>query len=194
MKCSVENCKNNAHSRGWCHKHYWRWSKYGDPRAIVRSMAPFGAPAEFLEKALSYKGMECLRWPFATNGTAGYGLISGKNGKRFLAHRIVCERIHGAPPSGKPFAVHSCGNGHLGCICPNHLRWASAAENAADMIIHGRSTRGYGKLEKCSVKLIFKRAKSGENQKRLAAEFGVTQTAISRIKLGKIYGWITKGP
>lgn len=31
MLCSVEGCQNDPAARGWCHKHYQSWSKYGDP-------------------------------------------------------------------------------------------------------------------------------------------------------------------
>jgi hypothetical protein len=29
--CSVEGCDLKPHARGWCHKHYHRWRRYGDP-------------------------------------------------------------------------------------------------------------------------------------------------------------------
>jgi hypothetical protein len=29
--CSVPDCQNPAHARGWCRKHYARWRRYGDP-------------------------------------------------------------------------------------------------------------------------------------------------------------------
>jgi len=31
--CSIEECPNSAHSRGWCQRHYGRWRLYGDPVA-----------------------------------------------------------------------------------------------------------------------------------------------------------------
>jgi hypothetical protein len=30
-KCSVENCINPTHVRGWCKKHYTTWQRHGDP-------------------------------------------------------------------------------------------------------------------------------------------------------------------
>ena len=48
----------------------------------------------------------------------------------------MCELAHGeAPPRYE--AAHSCGRGHLGCVNPRHLRWATSKENKADMIVHG---------------------------------------------------------
>lgn len=29
--CGVEGCPNPSRARGWCHAHYERWRKYGDP-------------------------------------------------------------------------------------------------------------------------------------------------------------------
>lgn len=31
--CSIEGCENPVQARGWCSKHYKRWSEYGDPLA-----------------------------------------------------------------------------------------------------------------------------------------------------------------
>lgn len=38
--CSVEGCEANAKSRGWCGKHYARWTKHGDPTYTRRQAAP----------------------------------------------------------------------------------------------------------------------------------------------------------
>ena len=35
--CSVPDCENGSHSRGWCHKHYYRWRKTGDPLVNSRN-------------------------------------------------------------------------------------------------------------------------------------------------------------
>lgn len=29
--CTIEGCEGKHHSRGWCHLHYKRWRKHGDP-------------------------------------------------------------------------------------------------------------------------------------------------------------------
>ena len=31
MKCTIDGCQSGAKARGWCMKHYKRWSKHGDP-------------------------------------------------------------------------------------------------------------------------------------------------------------------
>ena len=34
--CSVKECPDPVEARGWCHKHYQKWRKYGDPLADLR--------------------------------------------------------------------------------------------------------------------------------------------------------------
>lgn len=48
--------------------------------------------------------------------------------------RHMCKLKNGDPPTPDHEAAHSCGNGKHGCINPNHLRWATDAENMADTV------------------------------------------------------------
>ena len=156
-------------------------------------MTPKGDPAKFLEAVFGWSAPGCLFWPFSKN-SHGYGHLY-LNGVIRGAHRVVCEKTHGPPPSRGHHAAHSCGNGHLGCVNPRHLRWATPAENSAEMIKHGRSMRG----ERCASSTltedqtvkIYHLAISGEFQHIIAEEFGISQSAVSRIKLGKRWGWLT---
>lgn len=192
--CSVPGCAKREKARGWCSMHYFRWAKHGDP-LVGRSNTPSGVPAAFLNTAISYSGDDCILWPYAKNN-AGYGQINMGRGFKKLAHRFVCESINGPPPTATAFAVHSCGNGHLGCVTPKHLRWATPKENSADMIRHGRSTRGTAsfanKLSERAALEIYRRARAGEPQLNLAVEYGVSQTAVSKIYLGKTWRWLTQ--
>lgn len=36
VQCAVDDCDRNAVTRGWCHKHYQRWRKHGDPTIVAR--------------------------------------------------------------------------------------------------------------------------------------------------------------
>jgi hypothetical protein len=54
------------------------------------------------------------------------------------AHRYVLTLTAGPPPFPRAVAAHAplvCHN--PACVNPRHLRWASQAENAADMKIDG---------------------------------------------------------
>ncbi len=133
--CAIEGCTNSVAKRGWCQAHYHRWYRHGDPLA---GGTPKRELQRFLnEVALPYRGDECLVWPYSTNGV-GYGQIR-QGYKKLSVHRIICDAVNGPAPSEKHEVAHNCGNGHLGCCAPNHLRWATRIENRADIKIHGPS-------------------------------------------------------
>jgi len=51
------------------------------------------------------------------------------------ASRHMCRMAHGEPESGEA-ARHLCGNGHLSCVNPTHLRWGTVYENIRDKELH----------------------------------------------------------
>ena len=57
-----------------------------------------------------------------------------------LAHRIVCQAFHGAPPSSSHEVAH-CDGDSLNNRAGN-LRWATHSENEADKVLHGTSLVG----------------------------------------------------
>lgn len=190
--CSIEGCDKPIVGRGWCRKHYMRWYINGDPIKLYKTQ--HGLPAEFMQKAINYLGDECILWPFTTNNQ-GYPQI-GYNGKTTLVTRLICSETNGSAPTPSHQAAHSCGNGHLGCITRKHLRWATPAENSTDRITHGHSGRGesspLSKLTEAQVLEIYRRSSTKEQtQQEIAEEFGVCQTTVSMINLGKNWGWLT---
>lgn len=82
--------------------------------------------------ANAYKTAGCWIWTAGVDGK-GYGRFYWK-GKRVQAHRIACELAYG--PSDL-CACHKCDNPL--CVNPDHLFWASASENYADMVRKGRN-------------------------------------------------------
>lgn len=178
--CSVSDCGSPVKARGLCGKHYWRVSKNGSPD-IVRK--PHGQALEFLASVvLPFTGDECLVWPFFRN-KEGYGQVNKRG-----AHVEVCERAHGPRPSNIHEAAHSCGNGHLGCVNPKHLRWATPMENAADRIKMGTTLKGernpMAKLSDAETKAILAQ-KGRTTQAALASAYGVNPSTISLIHSGK---------
>lgn len=152
-----------------------------------------GAPHTFLEcEVISFQGDECLTWPFAKH-VNGYGKIV-VNKKQKTVSRLVCEIIHGQKPTEKHEAAHSCGNGHLGCVNPNHLSWKTPKENQADRILHGTSNRGsrHGRaiLNEIQVLQIYDLKRSYSHE-LIAAVFGVDKRRVDRISCGADWGWLT---
>lgn len=125
----------------------------------------------------------CVLWSGAVTRD-GYGIIgSGGNlSKCLLASRVSYELMVGKIPAGL-HVLHRCDNPR--CINPIHLFVGSHAENMADKVKKGRHARGerigHAKLTGQQISAIRERYSGGEFQASLAAEFGVSQSAISLI-------------
>jgi len=187
--CSIPDCGKPAKVRGWCQNHYSRWRKHGDPSAgrINRG----DALRYFREVVLVYDGDQCLTWPFSKNG--GYGQMRF-DGKPQLVSRLVCEAVYGPPPSPRHAAAHNCGKGDLGCCSPNHLRWATYAENSADQVLHGTSIRGerqgHAKLTAEKVRQIREMAKRGTRYKHISETYAVAFQTVFDIVHRRTWKWL----
>src|SRR5690606_20841041 len=88
-------------------------------------------------------------------------------------------------PTPRHEAAHSCGNGHLGCCNPRHLRWASHVANMADKVEHGThqigEKHGMARLTENDVRYI-RKMRGKVSQQKVAAQFGVTFSAISCVQ------------
>lgn len=187
--CLIPGCDGREHARGWCNRHYRRWLAHGDPNTVVQ-LKNVHMPW-LLEIAVPYAGNDCLIWPFTRDGE-GYGSVK-YGGRSHKAGRVVCEKAHGAPPTRRHEAAHSCGNGHLGCVNPRHIRWATAKENQRDKVAHGTSNRGerhnHVKLSEADVRTIRALARTLKQQE-IADRFGVHQATISYLLSGRNWGWL----
>ncbi len=134
--CAFSGCDNPASpkaAKGLCNSHYWQLHK-GRPLTPLSYRRNRCEP--WLEAHVDHEGDECLIWPFARIQESGMASVRYR-GRQTIASRVMCELAHGKPPTPEHQAAHSCGNGHLGCMNPNHLRWATPKQNCADKVAHG---------------------------------------------------------
>lgn len=119
-----------------CYGHDYRVRIYGDALAggPIKFRPRTQTNYQWLKAHVGHAGTECLVWPFGRFSN-GYGQVYIQ-GKNCVASREMCILAHGNPPTPSHEAAHRCGNGHLGCVNPQHLRWATAAENQADKLTH----------------------------------------------------------
>lgn len=192
--CSVNDCGKPYKSRGLCNTHYeqWRRNSHGHPPIGERLQTERGSLLRWInDVAVPYEGNECLPWPF-NNSTNGRGAVR-VNGRMCSAPRVICEIANGPPPSPFHQAAHSCGNGHLGCLNPKHLRWATPLENQQDRLTHGTHNRG---SRNCEAKLTEEqvqqiRALAGNlSQRKIARKFGVAKSTVARIHHGTQWAFL----
>lgn len=180
-KCVIDGCNKDINARGYCHRHYRRWSLYGDPEAPCRRSGPRTSQLsarELLERNATWTISEsnCWEWqkPLSNDG---YGQITYRN-RATGVHRVAYEAWVGPIPKGM-FVCHSCDNRR--CLNPEHLWLGSNAENMADMVAKGRGPKTRAKLNPEKVAQI--RA-SSETNKALAEYYGVDPSIISRVRSG----------
>jgi len=175
--CSVENCTKRAITHGWCSKHYTRWRAYGDPEAVPEQGSARQNPAWFMiDLALGASVEDCIIWPFQRDR---HGRATAKVAqKQRNVCRELCRLRHGSPAYARYEAAHTCGNGHKGCVNPDHLKWKSTKDNAADRIGHGT----INKQHLTEDKVLEIRGLAGTMTGRALAEmYGLSSTSVSSI-------------
>jgi hypothetical protein len=83
-----------------------------------------------------YEGDECFVFPFRTVAQPRGSVLFGAT--RMTATIAMCRLAHKVPDDLNKMALHTCGNGHEGCVNPNHLYWGTVKDNAADAAEHRR--------------------------------------------------------
>ncbi len=156
-----------------------------DPAHLVRRLA------NGIESA---NDGECWEWQRHRNNH-GYGKLT-INGHGYYAHRLAYELSKGPIPKSLD-VMHECDN--PACINPDHLVVGTRSKNMADCHARGRSrmpnprmrgeSNGASKLRASDVPIIRQMLREGRTQATIARQFGVSQTAISAIKRGKVWSW-----
>lgn len=184
--CSVVDCGKRHYARGYCRNHHHRHLTHGDP---LGGKAAQGEPLSWLTANLNHAGDACLIWPFGCFPN-GYGLVSWE-GVTTHASRVMCLLAHGEPPADRPFSLHSCNGGHLGCVHPAHVHWGTQAENMQDSVDAGTRARGErqhaAKLTEDAVREI---RSSSTRPGVLADRFGVHPDTITRVRKRQGWAWL----
>lgn len=123
----------------------------------------------------------CHLWTAAINKT-GYGIFNdGIKTSASLAHRVSYALYVGPIPEGMA-VLHRCDTPT--CVNPKHLFLGTQADNMRDMAQKNRTSHGEAhpcaRVTRRVVQEIRLRART-ESQARLAAIFGLSQSAISLI-------------
>ena len=133
-----------------------------------------------------------------TQNSRGYAQVCFKeDGKSTTVklHHFICAMAHGPRPSPKHVARHL--NGDSRDNRPENLAWGTQAENLADMIRHGTSTKGEKNpravLGENDAREIRRRCAAGERHGAIAKDFGVSPSNVSAIARRVSWGWVDDG-
>lgn len=180
-RCIVPECGKDINARGYCHRHYGRWLRYGDPEFPSQRDKPRTShltPIELLNRTGGWRVSDsgCWEWCGAINPD-GYGKVT-YHGRAVGAHRVAYEAWIGPIPDGL-FVCHTCDNRK--CISPEHLWVGTNADNMADMSRKGRSRHSNAKLNWDSVRVI---RQSPDTNVALGERYGVHPSVVSKVRSG----------
>lgn len=119
---------------------------------------------------------------FCRSGHLSVVLKHGSNG--IPVHQLVAATFIGECPNGYE-VLHINGDPSDNRVC--NLRYGTRTENILDVYIQGGKWR---KLSTDDVDDIRFRLFCGESGTSIATRYNVSQTTISRIKLGRSFAWL----
>ncbi len=131
-------------------------------------------------------------WPWTgCLSDLGYGRL-GIEGKFQSAHRVAWAFVNNDGVMPDACVLHTCDN--RVCCNPAHLWLGTQGDNMADMKAKGRrkniglgAENGRAVLNEDDVQVVRQRLRAGESQQRIADSYGINQTTISGIKIGRLW-------
>lgn len=126
----------------------------------------------------------CWEWK-GHRSSKGYGYF----GREKRAHRISWEIYHGPIPDNL-HVLHRCDNPP--CVNPAHLFLGTNIDNIADREQKGRGAafREHRSTTKLTRQQVLSIRADPRFQADIAADYGVSRSAVSLIKLNKRWQWI----
>lgn len=185
--CSVAGCVESVAHREWCLKHYRRWLRNGDPTA---GRIPHGSAIEFVRSVVEDPPDGCAIFPYYGGGRRGRPRV-WLDGKQINAARAALILAtggdrHGMHAAHEPLVCHN-----PLCVNPRHLRWATAAENAADKAVDRTLVRGAAhptaKFTEADIRAI--RADDRPHS-HIAAQYGTSKNYVWQIKNRHKWAWV----
>lgn len=162
----------------------------------IAQRARFASPRVRFWQRVDVKALnEC--WPWLGGRTPnGYGSTRMYGASRRFslgAHRAAWIYANGPIPDGQ-LICHSCDNPP--CCNPGHLFLGTPKDNLDDMrrkrrerFVRGEE-QGQSRLTRAQVPEIRRRVADGETQRRVAADYAVSQSRISRIVNREQWAWL----
>lgn len=168
-------CDRELHARGLCINHYVDARRKGLPR-----LTPYKTVEERFWSYVDKREDGCWVWTgFVFRD--GYGSFRNEFNEKERAHRWSARVLGKLLIEGK-CVCHHCDN--PGCVRPEHLFVGTQTENIADM--DRKRRRGTIKIPLEVASAI--RA-DPRPQKVIAAQYGVAQSYVSRLKTGRLLRW-----
>ena len=145
---------------------------------------PYCSMACSITARLERRENGCLEWTGCV-GDDGYGVMRWKR-RDYRVHRAIYNLRHGQIADAKTFVCHTCDNPR--CCADEHHFLGSSSDNLRDASAKGRCAKHLAKLTPEDVVAI--RAARG-SQQSIGDRYGVSQTAVSCIKLRKTWKHIS---
>jgi len=136
----------------------------------------------------------CIEWT-GSRQRQGYGVFYIGHDAYVMAHRRAWEWSNGKDVPEGMLVCHSCDNPP--CCNPDHLFLGTPADNMADMVNKGRSSRGEkqhkSRLNEQTVLDVLRWSSQGCTLSQIARILGVSISAVRLVIAGKSWRHVHRG-
>lgn len=189
--CSVKECPYHGQVvRGFCPKHYTRWSRHRSPLVTHRDRGNGDTMQDrFWSRIDKTPGQgpngDCWQWRAAA-GKEIYAQVKIAKQRR-VVHHVAWFLKFGQWPT--LWILHSCDNPP--CCNPQHLREGTAKDNANDRSIRNRGVKGEShpnaKYKETDIRHAYNLLKTGLRTSVVAQITGIHRVTISSLRHGRAW-------